>query len=412
MHIVMLSDWESRGGAAIAASRLAAGLCAAAGEVTRLVAYPDGAAHPWRTERLVAPGFAMRRLVRRGLPIGPRALLDRTATDRAAGALDRALARLRPDVVHLHNLHGGVGAGWSPQLIAVAAAHAPVVWTFHDMWAFTGRCVYSQGCLRFQTQCNAACPSAAQYPALPPALVGPAFEARRLALAAAPGAVAVAPSLWMAQQAQQGLWARRWVEHIPNGVPLDVYAPVDRTAARRALGLPSTGRLALAAMPHLADERKGAAILRALGAARDLPPCTFVTMGAGRPPAGLPAFHLGYVADEQRRALAYAAADVLLHLAPEDNLPNTVVEALACGTPCVALPVGGLPELVRADRTGWLAAAATAPALIDALTEALQAIAEGQDFRVQCRSSAEAAYDLRLMTRRHMELYREVQADG
>ncbi|MCX7790361.1 MAG: glycosyltransferase, partial [Chloroflexaceae bacterium] len=161
----MLSDRETRGGAAVAASRLAAGLVAAGARVTRLVAFPDRQPHPWSTEYLGAPLFLVRRAARRVAPLQGQALLDRLARPAAEAALERALLRLRPDVVHLHNLHGGAGAGWSPRLLAVAGRHAPVVWTLHDMWPLTGRCVYSYACERFLTGCNAACPTARAYPA-------------------------------------------------------------------------------------------------------------------------------------------------------------------------------------------------------------------------------------------------------
>ncbi len=410
MHIVMLSDWETRGGAAVAASRLAAGLAAAGARVTRLVVFPDHQPHPWHTEYLGAPWFPLRRAVRRVTPLAARATLDRLARPAAEAALERALLRLRPDVVHLHNLHGGSGAGWSPRLLAVAGRHAPVVWTLHDMWPLTGRCVYSYACERFVTGCNAACPTARAYPALPPRLVGPAWEERRALVAAAPRLAAVTPSRWMAALAWRGLWAGRRVEHIPNGLPLDQWRPLPRDAARRALGLPASGPVALLAMPDLRDPRKGANLLPALGAT--LPPgLTLLAMGAGRPPPRTPGVRvvaLGFVAAPQRQATIYSAADLLIHAAPQDNAPLTVQEALACGTPVVALPVGGLPELVRPDETGWLAATPDAASLAASVAEALAAIAAGADLRAPCRAVAENEYRLELMVERHLALYREI----
>lgn len=410
MHVVMLSDWEARGGAAAAAGRLAEGLRATGVQVTRLAAFP--ARHRGRQGALYvgAPGFLLRRVARRAAPLALRVVLDRLARPAAEQALEQALRRLCPDVVHLHNLHGGIGAGWSPRLAAVAARYAPVVWTLHDMWPITGRCVYSGACMRFITGCDAACPTAHDYPALPPHLVGPAWEERRALADAIPHLTAVAPSAWMARLARAGLWSRRRVVHIPNGLPLTRWRPIDRAEARRALGLASTGPVALAAMPHLSDVRKGAALLRTLGAS--LPPgLTLLTMGAGRlrlDTSRVRVVPLGFVSDPARQALIYSAADLLIHAAPQDNLPQTVQEALACGTPVAALPVGGVPELVRPGRTGWLASAPDAAGLAEAVAKALDDIAAGADLRTSCRAVAEAEYSLELMVERYLALYQEM----
>jgi glycosyltransferase involved in cell wall biosynthesis len=414
MHVVMLSDWETRGGAAIAASRLAAGLAARGARVTRLVVFPDGQPHPWRTERLAAPLFPLRRAARRAAPLGARVALDRMAAPAAEAALGRALARLRPDVVHLHNMHGGEGAGWSPRLLAVAARHAPVAWTFHDMWPFTGRCVYNYGCRRFERGCDAACPTAHSYPALPPSLVGPAWERRRIALASAERVAAVAPSRWIAAEARAGMWASRRVVVIPNGLPLDEFQPVERATARRALGLPSEGPVLLAAMPHLADPRKGGDALGAL-LGQVSRPMTLLTMGAGQPELRAPGVrhaHLGYIGAPARQSLAYSAADLLVHLAPLDNLPLTVQEAMACGTPAAALPAGGVPDMVRPGVTGWLAADSSVEALASTVSAALAQIAAGEHLRESCRAVAVVEYGVELMAERHLALYRSLYSNS
>jgi glycosyltransferase involved in cell wall biosynthesis len=410
MHIVIISDHEMRGGAAIAAGRLAGGLVAAGCRVTRLCAYPDGEPHAWATEQLAAPLFPLRRAARRGLPLAARAALDDLAVAPASEALRRTLGRLRPDVIHLHNLHGGIGAGWSPRLLAVAAESAPTAWTFHDMWAFTGRCAYSYGCARFTHGCDAACPTPREYPALPPGRIAGAWELRRQIVDSAPRLVGVAPSHWMRGQALAGIWAGRRVEHIANGLDLGIYQPADRAAARSALGLPAAGPLVLVAMPHLADPRKGAGLLRALAAAPRPRPLRLITMGAGELPAGdgVEILPLGYVADEARRALAYSAADLLLHAAPEDNLPLTVIEAMACGTPTMALPVGGLPDLVRPGFTGWLVNGYGPQALTATLATSLADLAAGNHMRASCRAVAVDEYGLDLFVERHLDLYQEL----
>ncbi|MEI6779001.1 MAG: glycosyltransferase, partial [Chloroflexales bacterium] len=411
MHVVIISDHESRGGAAIAAGRLATGLIAANHRVTRLCAYPDGQPHPWASQTLVAPHFPLRRVIRRGLPLSARTILDDLAVAPANDALRRALDHLRPDVVHLHNLHGGIGAGWSPRLLSVAAEMAPVVWTLHDMWPITGRCVYSYGCERFIQGCDATCPTPHEYPSLPPSRIAAAWNLRRQIIAATPQLVGVAPSRWMQGRALAGIWAGHRVERIANGLDLNTYQPTNRDAARRALDLPTVGTLIMVAMPHLADPRKGADLLKALTSAPGPRPLHLVTMGAGQLPAtgtGIEILPLGYVANETRRALAYSAADLLLHAAPEDNLPLTVIEAMACGTPTVALPVGGLSDLVRPGVTGWLANGRGPQHLAVALTTALSDLSTGQNLRESCRAIAESEYGLDRFVEQHCGVYRGI----
>ncbi len=410
MHIVFISDHETSGGAAIAASRLAEGLLAAGQRVTRIVAFPAVGPQPWATVRLAPRLFLARRATRSRLAPGPREQLDATAQPAIERELARLLADLRPEIVHLHNLHGGTGAGWSPALARVASQAAPTVWTLHDMWSFTGRCVYSGDCRRFLVGCDADCPTAGEYPALAPQRVAPAYADRRQLLNDSARLTAITPSRWLADEARSGLWRDRRVAVIPNGIDLGVYRPHAQAAARQALGLPLDLPVVLVVSPDLNDKRKGGHMLRAmLPALRRA--VNLVTVGAGvlaPPPAPARLLSLGYLADDAQKALAYSAADLLLHPAPQDNLPNVVLEALACGTPVVALASGGLPELVRPGRTGWLADELSAVGLLQALETALDAIAAGQSLRASCRAVAEAEYGLARFTDRHIGLYREL----
>lgn len=398
----MISDWERRGGAAIAATRLTDGLRAHGLRVTRLAAFPtEGAA-------LRPSLFTLRRAIRRYLPPGPRERFDRSAGPQIEVQLRRLLASTRPDLINIHNVHGGIGAGWRPSLLKVCAEFAPLVWTMHDMWPMTARCVYSGDCRRFEGGCDAACPTADEYPALAPQRVAHSWHERRVVLAELPEIVGVTPSAWLAAEARRGLWREHRVEVISNGLPLDVFRPIERAAAREALGITGEGPLVLASTPDLRDPRKGGPLLAAA-----LPLMkknfTLLTMGAGELPlpAGLSQHALGFVADTTQQALAYNAADLLIHSAPQDNLPNGVAEALACGTPVVAFAVGGLPEMLRPRYNGWLTADVSPQGLAGLIDQALGEIGSGQEIRSGCREHAAAAYDLIQQAGRYLALFRE-----
>ncbi len=376
MHVAIVSDLETEGGAAIAASRLAQGLLDAGVEVTRIVALPDGKRHPWRT---VGVGFRHRQVVAVDL-LTPGGYTDLPLAHVALRRLDQALQRTRPDVVNLHNLHAAASMGWSPRVLEVARRHAPVVWTLHDMWSFTGRCAYNGDCRRFESLCTPQCPTPHQYPPLPPRRIPHAFVRRRAILAGHADVVAVSPSRWLASEAASGLWRDHRVEVVPNGLDLSVFRPIDRRAAREALGIDSdNGPVLVAAAQELDDPRKGMNLLDGALSHIGSRQVTLVLFGSGRIEMDAPnvtVVGLGPVSSDRIKAAIYSAADVFLHPACQDNLPLVVQEAISCGTPVVAFPVGGLPDLVRDGATGWLADEQSPESFGQTIDRALAAVAE------------------------------------
>jgi glycosyltransferase involved in cell wall biosynthesis len=411
MRIAVISDLETSGGAAVATSRLCSGLAAARHEVYRVVGRADGTvASGSRWETVVVPavrrevhGPLRRRLEGHALRIGKQ--IGDTAT------IIRALRDIAPDVINLHNLHG---AGWSPALVAACQQIAPTVWTLHDMWSFTGRCAYAYDCRQFEAGCTASCPTPHEYPALSPWLIHASWWLRQRALQITPDAACVAPSRWLAREASIGLWGDHRVEVIPYGLPLDVWKPnAERAEQRRNLGLQPEQTLALVVAANLAVRRKGGGVLlEALG--DNLPPdlvVGFLGNGSDELAARIPrALSLGYQADEAARARLFGCADLLLHPAPVDNLPNVVLEAMACGTPTLAFDVGGLPDMVRPGRTGWLAREVGARPFRQALEHALSDLRAGRTLRAECRSVALAEYAAGLQAERYGVLFSELLA--
>jgi glycosyltransferase involved in cell wall biosynthesis len=120
---------------------------------------------------------------------------------------------------------------------------------------------------------------------------------------------------------------------------------------------------------------------------------------------GIQVHSLGYVTHERMKVLAYSAADLLVHPAPVDNLPNVVLEAIACGTPVVGFPIGGMPDMVRAGETGWLASALSSEALADTLAQACGELKRGRNLRGSCRVIAEREYNPALQATRYSNLF-------
>lgn len=350
MRVLFVSDTECKGGAAIAAARMAHALSGAGVELGMVVNDPQEGPPAGLWERFVVRSEAQAHWDAAPVPAFEAEVGDE---------LTRVLDSFRPDAVSIHNIHGGGKVGWSVDMVRICAERVPTTWTLHDTWSFTGRCAYPGSCQRFLGQCGGECPTAGTYPFLAPDKIAGAFARKLEVLRNARFLAAVAPSRWMAACAAKGGWRGRTIRVIHNCLDTTVYRPINRIKARQELGLAPGERVALACAADFSDPRKGADLLAEALPRVGLGPLVLLLMGGG---AGVPHMEgvtvrsLGFVRDAQRKALVYSAADVMIHPAREDNLPNTVLESLACGTPVAGFNIGGMADLVVRGETGALSA--------------------------------------------------------
>jgi glycosyltransferase involved in cell wall biosynthesis len=176
------------------------------------------------------------------------------------------------------------------------------------------------------------------------------------------------------------------------------------------LGIESSTPCILAAADNLTDRRKGGELL--INALRQLSPqpLTFITMGSDPFEIeinGIEVLHLGYIDHDRTKVLAYSAADIFVHPALADNLPNTILESMACGTPVVGFPIGGVPEMVRPGISGWLANEVSDVALADMLQIALDTI-QHNDMRGPCRDLVETEFTPQLQAQRYISLFESI----
>ena len=270
--------------------------------------------------------------------------------------VDTTVREIDPDIVHLHWVNGGFVS-----VEAVARFNRPIVWTLHDMWGFTGGCHYSQGCDRYTKSCG-SCPvlhSDRQYDLS-------RWLWRRKAKSWVKANLTIAtPSKWLADLARtSSLFKDLRVEVVHNGLNTQVYRPLEQPQAREWLGLPKDKKIVLfGAVSATSDRRKGFHLLlptlQQLKQQLDSESVELVVFGSSQPESaadfGFKVRYLGKLYDEISLALLYAAADVFIAPSVEDNLPNTVVEALACGTPCAAFKIGGMSEMIEHQQNGYLA---------------------------------------------------------
>jgi len=407
MHVVMLSDMETTGGAAIAASRLATALADKDINISRITgiadsSFPTDAWNSYTVFPNISGGYIPKLIEK--CAIGSLTRIYTKISEKRIAAL---LKILKPDIINVHNIHG---AGWLPEIISCCTEFAPVVWTLHDMWSFTGRCAYAYNCQLFMKGCDKTCPTAHEYPHTNRNNISSAWKIReKLFSENIDNLVAVTPSQWLAEEAQKGLWKGNCVVNIPNGLPLDLYRPISRVDAKNSLGVTCEGPLMLAAAQYLFEKRKGGHIL--LEALEDIEEdVSIMTFGMNTieiQDKKHNIFNLGFIS-EDNKILALNAADLYVHPAPVDNLPNVVMESIACGTPVAGFDTGGVPEMVREYKTGWIASDISPGSLAATIDRALCDIAKGYTMRDSCRLIAEKEYDVKRQAERYIQLFQSL----
>lgn len=336
-----------------------------------------------------------------------------------------------PDIVHLHNLHGGYfDLGWLP---ALSRRHHVVV-TLHDAWLLSGHCAHSLGCERWRTGCG-SCPDLAIYPAVQRDATAGNWQRKRDIFRQSRLHV-IAPSKWLAGKIKASMLGAtiRGLRVIPNGVDLDTFRPGDRPGARSELGLPESGLILLFvgsnAMSNPFKDYATAREAAARAADRLGREVTLVVLGGAGDEVREGPLHVRHVPfqdDERRVARYYQACDLYMHAAHADTFPGSVLEALACGRPVVATAAGGIPEQVKslaagtagAPGGGWPAfnaAEATgslvAPADAEAMAGAIAQLLENADLRKtlgeNAARDARLRFDARHQAGAYLEGYRAI----
>ncbi len=349
MRILIVNTTERTGGAAIAASRLMQAL-RKQGVETKMLTQHKGinfslftfhfSLKPW--------AFYWERL---------RILLANRLSKRNLWQIDiancgeditRTKAFREADVVHLHWVNQGFLS--LRGLEKIFRSGKRIVWTLHDQWPYTAVCHYAEDCDRFQTHCH-DCPLLGGEKGEGENAKGKGhdlsyrvFEQKRDIWKEA-NITFVGCSQWIANEAKKSaLTQGHRIINIPNVIDHTVFRPMPKDEARSQFGLPTDKRIVLFICQKVTDERKGIRYLEE--AMKALPDIRVVRVGSG----GDYEIH-----DERRMAAMYAAADVFVTPSLQDNLPNTIVEAMSCGTPCVGFHVGGIPEMIHHQKDGYVA---------------------------------------------------------
>jgi glycosyltransferase involved in cell wall biosynthesis len=339
---------------------------------------------------------------------------DRTAPFSLAWfptAINALLRHNKSDLTNLHWINEGFCS-----VESIGAIRGPVVWTLHDMWAFTGGCHYSGECSGFERRCG-KCPQLHSDHTLDVSMLTicrkeRSWRTKKLSI--------VTPSQWLADCAgRSALLKSQKIRVIAPGIDLDRFRPLDTTVIRSFLGLEEDRLwLLFGAWGNEADPRKGFDLLRdaLVHLAEDSrwkDRIGIITFGAGytecQKDQPFPVRPLGELGDELSLILAYNAADLFVAPSRQDNTPNTIVEAMACGTPSVAFRVGGIPDLIDHRLTGYLAEPFSTEDLSSGIAWALSSVEQRLSLRRKSREMAEKKFDLTRYAMEYISLFEETR---
>ncbi len=311
------------------------------------------------------------------------------------------------DVIHLHWINQGFLSFESMKKVLQSGKR--IVWTMHDMWQCTGICHYAGECTKFRTECHNC-----------PLLTSPgkkdisnqSFRRKRILYHDADIRF-VACSHWLHEQAaSSALLKGKSISCIPNPLDTTLFSPGDRVEARKKLSLPLQKRLLLFGSQKVTDERKGmnylvemAHILKERHSLRAELNLAFLVMGQQAERLAellsLPVYPMGYVDSTEQLVNIYRAADLFITPSLFDNLPNTIVEAMACGTPCVGFRTGGIPEMIDHLGNGYVANYKDPADLANGVEYVLEHPSLGDS----AHHFASYMYDEGRITRKFLELY-------
>lgn len=315
------------------------------------------------------------------------------------------------EILHLHWTNSGFLS--IADLQELVNTGKPIVWTLHDMWAFTGGCHYSGTCQNFMRECG-NCPFLRD--AGDNDLSHKGWLRKAALFAGAKNITFVTCSQWLAGVAKQSSLIKDFrIEAIPNPIDINIFSPKDKVAARQRRGIDPSAKMILFGAANINDRRKGISYLvEALNILKSQHPegkTEVVIFGKNKhfDVTQLPfkVHELSLITSQEELAEIYSMADVFVTPSLEDNLPNTIMEALACGTPVVAFNTGGIPEMVDHRQNGYLAQFRSAADMANGLHEILNT-ADTANLAANARQKVLGNYTNENVARQYNNLYQSI----
>jgi len=314
------------------------------------------------------------------------------------------------DVIHLHWINFGFLS--TNSLKKLLSLGKPVIWTLHDMWAFTGGCHHSGKCENYQLSCG-NCKFLRN-----PCSDDISYKDWLLKKRAYIGFTAIGCSKWLTNRARSSsLLANCYIDSIPNPIDTVTFCPISKSQARQSLILPDNKLLILFAAMRIDAIKKGfiyfekaLQIIKAQNTEIAFE-IEVVVFGSGNcdmlKQMPFPVHVLGHLSNETQISLAYNAASVFVIPSLEENLPNTIMESFACGTPVVGFDVGGIPEMIEHKNNGYLSVYGSAQSLAEGINWVLKNNTDGV-LSKQARQKVIDLYSEKVVASQYGKLYEKL----
>ncbi len=314
------------------------------------------------------------------------------------------------DVIHLSWINQGMLSLNNIKKIILSGK--AIVWTMHDLWPASSICHYAHGCEGFHNGCT-ICPL---LPNKNNKLAQRVYNKKKKIIEK--GHIHfVSCSNWLAQQAKKsGILTNQFITNIPNPIDTTIFKPLDKIYCRNKLNLPIEKKIILFASQKVTDKRKGMEyFIKAMELLKTSCPETkenieIALLGGHSEDLidKLPfkVHNIGYISEASLINIVYNAADTFVLPSLEDNLPNTIMESMACGIPCVGFNVGGIPEMIEHRSTGYIAKAKD----YNDLANGIYWILYEADYNSLYKSSLEKVkdcYSQKSVAKKYLDIYKQ-----
>ncbi len=413
MKILTINTSDIRGGAAITASRLLKGLERYHGVENHLLVglkYSSDPRITWTRNSTAQHYFEF------GLDILTNAIgLQYQFFPFSSRTIMRKAVEIHPDLIYLRNLHGGY---FPLPLLPKLSKIAPLVWTLSDMWSFTGNCAhafdddswkYMRGCRDHDV-----------YPAIG-INTGRWLLRKKMKIYKRSDIHLICPSKWLYKLANQSpVFAGKEIVQIYNGFDIEVFRPRGQTACKKLLEIPENAKVIMFCADSLTNNawKGGTELLSALDRINAATKETvhLLLVGAGNIWElerfdNLVAHHIGSLQSDTLMAACYSASDLFIYPTRADNLPNVLIEAIACGTPCITFDVGGCAEIIKNGITGWVIDPGNSYDLAEKTIHTLNDPALIKEMSYAARADAEKRFSLQRMCADYHDYFTKV-AEG